>query len=131
MKKAAEISYIQYCDGVYYIKYESGYGRKYGRDKLPKTARAWLDTHKEEAEQLASVIEYSDKLDDNMKFYDEVLRAGRSGERLTPAVMDRIRKCGKETVVYLANRLGYSILGGYTKREALRYLANLNNDEAA
>lgn len=131
MKKTSNISYIQYCDGQYYIKYESGYGRKYDRDKLPKTAQAWLGTHKEEADELAFIIEYSDRLNDKMDFYDEVLRAGRAGEQLTPAMMDRIRKCGKETVVYLANKLGYSIMGRYTKREALRFLENLNSDQAA
>lgn len=131
MKKAAEISYIQFCFGHFYIKYTSGYGRKYDRDKLPKTAQEWLKTHKVEADQLADTIKRNDELDDYLAFCEEVLRAGRSGERLTAAIMERLRKYGREIVVGLAHELGYNIMGGYTKREALRYLENLNNDEAA
>ena len=128
---AAVITKVEmFFHGEYTVTYESGARRHYKMDKLPKTAQAWLDEHKDVQDTINAGIEFWDKVDANIKALRDLKAEAENGTDLT-IYAEYLKKQPKWFVISLATDLHFQLRGRSTKREALAFLFALNGDQAA
>ena len=119
MKKATIKNVVMQILGEWYVTYESGAHRTYAEDKLPKTARKWLEEHPENQKAADEGKKYWNDIDVRLSFLEDLKGKGRGCGRAYEA---QLKKYGKQTVIWMAENAGMSIKSNTTKKEALAYL---------